>query len=400
MGFSSFIAKRYYWSKSKWNIVNIISRAASFVLIIAVCSFFIVLSVFSGLKSFGENYSNAFDPEIKVSGISSKHFVITDSIYNKIKGVSSVSSLSKILEEKVLVQNEEKNDFAYLFGVDRSYSSVVEIDSVITLGKWLNPLSKELEAVVSYDLADNLNLGMFNYGGGLTIIVPSKKSKNNLFKKNFSSYSYMVSGLFSSNKPNNQKTVFTSITNARRLLEFDKTTVSAIMIKTNNNSSLGSVANEIKKMLGNDFLVKTKQELNETYYKMLNAEGLILNLVLGLILIIAMFNTVGAVIILIVEKQKDIKTLYKLGAKKSQINYIFFKHGLYLSYSGGTIGLALGCVIVFIQEQLGLILLSGTSLPYPVVFDINNFVTVVGWLLVVGVGGSFLSSLALKKIKQ
>ena len=400
MGLSSFMAKRYYWSKSKWNIVNIISRAASFVLIVAVCSFFVVLSVFSGLKSFGENYSNAFDPEIKISGISSKHFIITDSIYNRVKGVDGVLSLSKILEEKVLVQNEEKNDFAYLLGVDRSYSSVVQIDSVITLGKWLNPLSKEFEAVVSYDLADNLNLGMYKYGGGLTVVVPSKKSKNNLFKKNFSSYSYMVSGLFSSNEPDNQKTVFTSITNARRLLELEKTAVSAIIIKTKNNAPLVSIANEIKKALGNDFSVKTRQELNETYYKMLNAEGLILNLVLGLILIIAMFNTVGAVIILIIEKEKDIKTLYKLGAQKRQINSVFFKHGIYLSYSGGTIGLALGCVIVFVQEQFGLILLSGTNLPYPVVFDLNNFVTVIGWLLFVGVGGSFLSSLALKKIKQ
>lgn len=400
MGFSGFIAKRYYWSKSKWNIVNIISRAASFVLIVAVCSFFVVLSVFSGLKGFGENYSKAFDPEIKVSGISSKYFVVADSIYNKVKDVRGVFSLSKILEEKVLVQNEEKNDFAYLFGVDHSYNSVVQIDSVITLGKWLNPLSEEFEAVVSYDLADKLNLGMFNYGGGLAIVVPSKKSKNNLFKKNFSSHSYMVSGLFNSNEPDNQKTVFTSITNARQLLELDKSAVSAIIIKTNKNSSAVSVANELKKILGNSFSVKTRQELNETYYKMLNAEGLVLNLVLGMILIIAMFNTVGAVVILIVEKQKDIKTLYKLGAHKRQINSVFFKHGLYLSYSGGSIGLVLGCIIVFIQEQFGLILLSGTSLPYPVVFDLNNFVAVIVWLLVVGVGGSFLSSLALKKIKQ
>ena len=134
----------------------------------------------------------------------------------------------------------------------------------------------------------------------------------------------MVSGLFSSNEPDNQKTVFTSIANARRLLELEKTAVSAIIIKTNNNAPLVSIANEIKKVLGNDFSVKTRQELNETYYKMLNAEGLILNLVLGLILIIAMFNTVGAVIILIIEKEKDIKTLYKLGAQKRQINSVFF----------------------------------------------------------------------------
>ena len=125
----------------------------------------------------------------------------TSLLLSVLHGKYKQTSIPKILEEYVLVQIEEKNDFAYLFGVDRSYSSVVQIDSVITLGKWLNPLSKEFEAVVSYDLADNLNLGMYNYGGGLTVVVPSKKSKNNLFKKTFSSYSYMVSGLFSSNEP-------------------------------------------------------------------------------------------------------------------------------------------------------------------------------------------------------
>lgn len=399
MSFSSFIAKRYYWSKSKWNIVNIISKAASFVLVIAVCSFFIVLSVFSGLKNFGETYSKSFDPEIKISTSSYKYFAINDSLLKKIQNIPEVVYLSKLLEEKVLVQNEEKNDFAYLYGVDNSYSSVMQIDSVITLGKWITPSSKEFEAVVSYSLADNLNLGLFNYGGSLDVLVPSKKSKSNFFKKKFSSYSYIVSGLFSSSDAADQKTVFVSISSARQLLGLEKGALSAILVKTNNSARSSFIANKIKKILGSGFSVKTREELNDTYYKMLNAEGLVLNLVLGLILIVAMFNTVGAVIILIVEKQKDIKTLYKLGANKSQVNSLFFRHGLYLSYSGGFIGLVLGCIIVFIQEVFGLILLSGTSIPYPVVFDLNNFMIVIGWLLIVGLGGSFLSSLALKKIK-
>ena len=399
MSFSSFIAKRYYWSKSKWNIVNIISKAASFVLVIAVCSFFIVLSVFSGLKNFGETYSKSFDPEIKISTSSYKHFNINDSLLKKIQNIPEVVYLSKLLEEKVLVQNEEKNDFAYLYGVDNSYSSVMQIDSVITLGKWITPSSKEFEAVVSYSLADNLNLGLFNYGGSLDVLVPSKKSKSNFFKKKFSSYSYIVSGLFSSSDAADQKTVFVSISSARQLLGLEKGALSAILVKTNNSARSSFIANKIKKILGSGFSVKTREELNDTYYKMLNAEGLVLNLVLGLILIVAMFNTVGAVIILIVEKQKDIKTLYKLGANKSQVNSLFFRHGLYLSYSGGFIGLVLGCIIVFIQEVFDLILLSGTSIPYPVVFDLNNFMIVIGWLLIVGLGGSFLSSLALKKIK-
>lgn len=399
MSFSNFISSRYYRSKSKWNIVNIISRSASFVLTIAVCSFFVVLSVFSGLKSFGDNYSKAFDPEIKISSSGSKHFIISDSLFEKIKRVPKIKFVSKVLEEKVLVQNEENNGYAYLLGVDESYNSVLEIDSVINVGKWINPSLKNLEAVVSYDLADKLNLGLFNYGGGLTVLVPSKNSKNNLFKKPFSSTMYMVSGVFSSSEASDQKTVFTSISSARKLLGLESETISSVVVKTTAKTNTLFVLDKLKKIVGPNLSVKTRQELNETYYKMLNAEGLILNLVLGLILIVAMFNTVGAVIILIIEKRKNIQTLYKIGAKKSQIKSVFFKYGLYLSYSGGFIGLAIGCVIVYVQQKFELIYLSGTSIPYPVVFDFSNFLTVIGWVLIVGLGGSFLSSLALKKIK-
>ena len=400
MGLSNFIAARYYRSKSNWNIVNIISGSASFVLMVAICSFFIVLSVFSGLKNFGTNYSKAFDPDIKVFSIISKHFALNDSILKKLKSAKGVSFVSKIIEEKVLVQNNENNDFAYLHGIDQDYNSVVDIDSVVGMGKWISPFSKNLEAVVSFDLADKLNLGLFNYGGGLKILVPSKKTNNNIFKKPFSSSLYMVSGVFNSSDISDQKIIFTSIESARNLLKLKKEDVSALAIKIEKGYKPSSLAVKIKEILGENYSVKKRDELNETYYKMLNAEGLILNLVLGLILIVAMFNTVGAVIILIIEKQKNIKMFYKLGATKRQVNSVFFKHGLLLSYSGGFVGLALGCLIVFLQQSFGIILLTGTSIPYPVAFEFNNFLVVSTWLLAVGAGGSFLSSLALKKIKQ
>ena len=399
MSFSSFIAKRYYQSKSKWNIVNIISRSASFVLAIAVCSFFVVLSVFSGLKNFGDSYSRAFDPEIKISPKNSKHFKTAELNFKKIEKVECVAFLSKQIEEKVLVQNEENNSFAYLIGVDEKYSSVVEIDSVISLGKWIDPSSSNLEALVSYDLADELNLGLFNYGGGMSISVPSKNKTNSFFKKNFSSSFYMIAGIFNSSDPVDQKTIFTSVSSAQKLLGLNKESVSSVIVKTTSNSNLSYVSSKIKDLVGNDVSVKTRKELNETYYKMLNSEELILNFVLGLILIVAMFNTVGAIIILVIEKKKNIKTLHKLGASPADIRQVFFMHGLLLSYSGGGIGLLIGCLIIFLQEKLSLIYLSGTSIPYHVIFDYKNFLIVSFWVLVVGYFGSLISSKSVNKIK-
>ena len=398
-GVSNFIARRYYRFKSKWNIVNIISRSASFVLVVAVCAFFVVLSVFSGLKIFGANYSKAFDPDIKISSKTSKHFDFANSLSEQLKNVPNVVVFSKLLEDRVLVKNQENSDFASLKGVSEQYNSVFDIEKIITVGRWISSVPDSNEAVVSHALADRLSLGLYNYGGGLTILIPSTKQGNNILQKPFYSSFYLVSGVFGSSEAADQKNVFVPFASAQKLLRLDDGKISAIAIKVANPSDSKNTIKQLQKIFGDNFYVKSREELNETYYKMLNAEGLILNLVLGLILIVAMFNTVGAVIILIIEKQKDIKTLYKIGANKTQVSSVFFKHGLYLSFSGGALGLLLGCLIVFVQEQFGIIFLSGTSIPYPVVFDINNFGIVIGWMLVVGIGGALLSLLALKKVK-
>ena len=399
MGFSNFIARRYYLFKSKWNIVNIISRSASFVLVVAVCAFFVVLSVFSGLKVFGANYSKAFDPDVKVFSKDSKHFSFDDKLSEQLLLIPGVAFFSKIVEDKVLVKNNENSGFAYLNGVEKKYSSVFDIEKIISVGRWINGPAENNEVVVSHALADELSLGLYNYGGGLTVLVPSKRPGNFLLQKPFYSSFFMVSGIFGSSETADQKNIFVPLVSAQELLGLGPNKISGVAIKLTNSLEKKSSIKKIKELFGDDFSVKSREELNETYYKMLNAEELILNLVLGLILIVAMFNTVGAVIILIIEKQKDIKTLYKMGANRAQVSDVFFKHGLYLSFSGGSVGLLLGCAIVFIQEQFGVISLKGTSIPYPVVFDVSNFVVVVGWMALVGAGGAFLSLLALKKIK-
>ncbi len=399
MGFSNFIARRYYSFKSKWNIVNIISRSASFVLVVAVCAFFVVLSVFSGLKVFGANYSKAFDPDVKVFSKDSKHFYFNSKLSEQLTKDPNIAFFSKLVEEKVLVKNNENSGFAYLNGVEEQYSSVFDIEKIITVGRWLNHLPNNNETVVSHALADELSLGLYNYGGGLTVLIPSRKTGNSLLQNPFYSSLYMVSGVFGSSETVDQKNIFVPLASAQNLLGLDHNQVSAIAIRLADLNDNKNTIKAIQAIFGDDFSVKSREELNETYYKMLNAEGLILNLVLGLILIVAMFNTVGAVIILIIEKQKDIKTLYKIGANRAQVSNVFFKHGVYLSFSGGSLGLLFGCLIVFLQEQFGIISLSGTSIPYPVVFDINNFGIVIGWMVLVGTGGALLSLLALKKIK-
>ena len=398
MTFSTFIAKRYFFSKSKWNIVNIVSNSALFVLIVAVFSFFIVLSVFSGLKSFGSNYSNAFDPDIKITSKNSKHFDYV-LIASKISPLSNVSAITSQLEEKVLVKNDDISSFAMLKGIQRNFTSIFDIEKMVSAGGWLDGSDIKNRSVVSSFLADELKLGLYNYGGGITLLVPKTQKTSSIFKQPFNSSVNMVVGVFNSNDFDDKKSVFIPLSNAQNLLDLSDNHVSSIAIKTIDSEKKLDTSKELQKLLGQNFSVKTREEINETYYKMLNSEEIIINLVLALILVVAMFNVVGAIIILITEKQKNVLTLFKIGATQKQIQFLFFKHGVYLTFFGGFFGLIIGFVFVYLQQAYGIFKLSGTSIPYPVLIEFKNFFIVLFWVVTIGVISAYLSLFSLKKIK-
>ena len=398
MTISSFIAKRYFFSKSKWNIVNIVSNSALFVLIIAVCSFFIVLSVFSGLKSFGSNYSKAFDPDIKITSKNSKHFDYA-LIANKISPLSNISAISSQLEEKVLVKNDNITSFAIMRGIQHNFSSIFDIEKMVSTGGWLNGSDIKNRSVVSSFLADELKLGLYNYGGGITLLVPKTQKTSSIFREPFISSVNVVVGVFNSNDFDDKKSIFIPLTNAQNLLALSDNQVSSIAIKTIDSENKLDTSRELQKLLGQNFSIKTREEINETYYKMLNSEEVIINLVLALILVVAMFNVVGAIIILITEKQKNVLTLFKIGATRKQIQFLFFKHGVYLTFFGGFFGLIIGFVFVYLQQAYGIFKLSGTSIPYPVLIEFKNFFIVLFWVVTIGVISAYLSLFSLKKIK-
>ena len=395
MGISFFVSKKYFFSKSKFNIVNFVSLIASFVLIVATCSFFIVLSVFSGLTDFGLNYNKAFDPDIKISSAAFSSFTLTESQLNWLSSNNDSFVYSKTLEEKVLLSSDEKNTYGRLVGVDKNFRNVIEIDSIISVGRWIDLGSSEV--LVSYFLADKLNLGLFNYGGQLSVGVPNNNSGRSLLKSPFRTSGFIPSGVYTSSDVKDQRTVFSSLSSAQSLLKKNKEEITSILIKTFDDSR--TLTKVLKKVFNEGYLVKSREELNQTYYKMLNVEGLILNILMGLILTVAMFNSIGAIIILIVEKRKGVQTLLKLGATKKNIQTLFFKHGLMISFSGGVIGLVSGICFVSLQKSYSFIKLAGTEIPYPVSLELSNVLLLIVFLLIVCSLGSYLASKTSLKIK-
>ena len=392
MGISFFVSLKYFWSKSKLNIVNFISAVASLVLVIASCSFFIVLSVFSGLKDFGLQYNRAFDPDLKISSEGGGSFKLSKSQADFLN--SNGVLYSSVLEEKIVLGEGEKSVYGELVGVQQNYREIVQTDSLLSLGRWISLSSNE--AVVSYNTASSLDLGLFEYGNGLQVSVPIKNARQGLNKTLFKSRRFMATGVFNSSDEKDQKMVFAPLSFVQGLLDKKEGDISSVLIKTYDPDGLKEL---LKKEFSSDFTIKSREELNETYYKMINSEGLILNILMGLILIVAMFNSVGAIIILIVEKQKSIKTLIKLGATPFNIKHIFFGHGLLISFVGGLLGLSLGVVFVWIQKTFSLITLSGTTIAYPVSFEVSNILTVFLFLLTICGIGSYIASERSLKIK-
>jgi lipoprotein-releasing system permease protein len=388
MGISFFVSKKYFFSKSQFNIVNFVSLIASFVLIVASCSFFIVLSVFSGLKDFGLDYNKAFDPDIKISSASLSSFSLTESQLNWLSTNKDSFVYSKTLEEKILLSSDGKNTYGKLVGVDRNFRSVIEIDSIMSVGRWIGLSSNEV--LVSYLIAEKLNLGLFNYGGGLKISIPNNENSSPLVKNPFRTLSFVPSGVYASSGDKDQRTVFSSLGLAQSFLKKNENEITSILIKSFDNPR--PLVKELKKVFKDGFLVRSREQLNQTYYKMLNVESLILNILMVLILIVAMFNSVGAIIILIVEKRKSIQTLLKLGATKKDIQALFFKHGLMISLFGGVIGLFSGVCFVYLQKSYSFIKLVGTEIPYPVGLELSNAVSVIVFLLIVCSVGSYLAS--------
>ena len=383
MNVSSFISLKYFFSKSKLHVVNIISSIAVFVLIIASCSFFVVLSVFSGLKDFGLQYNRSFSPDIKISN-SSGSFVASKKQLEFLE--KNNFFFTYVYEEKVLLSSKEKVFFGKILGVQEGYRDVVEIDSLISVGRWLSPLSNEV--VVSYLAADKLDLGLFNFGNRLSVSVPKKTGYS--FNKNpFKSEVFLASGVFNSQDENDQKIVFANLPFVQKLLNKSSNEISSVFVKSNN---VGADMKKIKAFFGERFLVQSREQINETYYKMIKTESLILNLIMVLILIIAAFNSVGAIILLIVEKKNSVKTLIKLGVTKRQLQNVFFKHGVLISLIGGFTGLVFGFLIVWMQKTFSIITLYNTNIPYPVRLDFNNFFTVFLFVFLICTAGAFFAS--------
>lgn len=395
MNFPLYIAKRYIFSFSKSTAINIISAIALLGIIVGALALFIVLSVFSGLREYSVQFTNDFDPDLKVFATQGKSFVITQEQKEKLKSITEIEIFSTIIEERVLFVFDGKEQITYLKGVDQQFASSNQLSKSLFNGQWLQP--NTTQAVIGYGISQKLSVGLYDFNNPLEVYVP-KPGKGNIeseeqaFNKEFLN----PVGIYAVSEELDSKYVFVNLDVAQELMGFQPNRVTGIEIKTVLNSNNEALITQIKSVFNNQVTVKTREELNSTLHKMLNTENIAVYLIFTLVIIVALFNLIGALIMIIIEKKHNLKTLLNLGVEIRDLKKIFLFQGLMLSFFGGLIGLALGVLVVYLQQQYSLIMITD-SLPYPVVFEIKNLLLVLATITVLGFLAALIASSRVSK---
>lgn len=395
MNFPFYIAKRYTVSFSKSSAINIITGIASLGIIVGACALFVVLSVFSGLKDFSLSFSNDFDPDLKMTSILGKSFFISPEQEKEIRKISEIKAFSGIIEERVLFLYEGKEAVTYLKGIDSNYVNVNGAEKSLYTGQWLEPNSPQV--VLGYGISTKLSLGALSFNNPLEVYVPKAgKGEITNAEQAFNKSVVLPVGVYAVSEELDDKYVFSDLKLAQELLQYKSNQVSGIEFKLNPEADQSAVADKLKAIFNNKVTLKTRAELNDSLYKMLNTEQTAIYLIFTLVIILTLFTLAGAIIMLIIDKKNNLSTLYNLGVEIKELRRIFLFQGSILTIVGGFIGLVLGTVIVLLQQHYSLVMIT-PSMPYPVIFNIENILIVLATIFTLGIISSLIASSRVSK---
>jgi lipoprotein-releasing system permease protein len=390
LNFPFYIARRYLRTSSSNNAVNIISGIASVGIVVSATALFIVLSVFSGLKVFSLSFSNDFDPDLKVFPKYGKSFTISDQQAKLLKNNKDIAFYSKTIEEKVLFLYKNKEEVAIIKGVDAAYPDVNNVIKSMYQGQWLEPATAQI--VMGNLISQKLSLGLFDLDNAFEIFVP-KAGKGDITSVDnaFNKAALIPMGIYAINDDLDSKYVFADLQLTQDLLEFKKNQVTHIEIKLGDLQNESKTIANLQGLFKNKVIVKNRAQQNDSLYKMLNTENVAVYLIFTLVIIVALFNLVGALIMTILDKKANIKTLYNIGTPIASLRRIFLLQGTLLSVFGGCLGLFIGSVAVIIQQKYKLIMITDT-LAYPVKFSGLNIIIVFLTITSLGVLASYIAA--------
>jgi len=350
--------------------------------IVSTIALFVVLSVFSGLKDFSLSFIRTSDPDLKITSARGKSFFFNDSIEQALVK-DKIAAYTKVIEERVFLSYGEKSHVASIKGVDSNYLYVNRLDTAVYYGNWVN-YDHKYTVVVGSAISTSLSIASYDFLETLKIYVP-KPGKGYITnpKTAFNQVGAQTIGIYRLTDDIDKKYVYSNLSLAQDLLQYKAEQISAIEIKVKPDQNVKEVQEVLKLSLGDRFDVRTRQQLNSVFYKMLNTENLVSYLVFTLILVIALFNVIGAIVMMIIDKRENLKTLFHLGSSIREIRKIFVFQGFLLTVFGLLVGLLVSIPFVLLQKKYGFIMIT-QSLAYPVEFRLLNVMVVIITLLFLG----------------
>ena len=354
MKLAFYIARRYLISKKSANIINLISGISVAGVAVGTLALVVVLSVFNGIDDFISTMLSSFDAELKIEVAEGKSFRLDDADFESVRNLEGIASFKEIVEENAILMYEERQKYATVKGVDVDYGSFSGLDSSMVEGSFILKDDTREYAVVGIGVAIDLSLGI-NFRHPINFWVPRKeqKSRFNLNRAFNRDYLY-PSGEFLVQQEIDSRYVLVPIEFARSLFELEDR-VTSVELKIATDVDLDDIKLEVKTILGSNFVVQDRYEQHELIYKVTQSEKWAGFLILSFILVIASFNLLGSLSMIIIDKKDDIRILESMGANQRLIKQIFLFEGWLVSFSGAAAGLLLGILLVLAQIHFELV---------------------------------------------
>lgn len=386
MNLSFFIAKRYLISKKSNNAINVISWISIVAIAVSTAALVIVLSAMNGLTSIVANLYHAIEPDLKITAIHSKYISNKEELSKQINSVAGIKNVSFSIEENALIKLDEKQAIITVKGVDQEFKKLTHFDTVVTEGSYQLIHNNQFYGVFGRGVAYNLDINVNDFISPISIYAPTRGKVESINPEDaFNKISINPAGIFSLHDDFDFKYVLIDLKAAQTLFDCPDS-FSIIEISVNDKTKLQTIQEKLQEKLGPQYQIKNRYQLNDVLFKTLETEKLWTFLILAFILVIATFNIIGALTMLIIEKKKDIKTLYNLGADQKFIRNIFMQEGFLITSVGALSGLVIGLIICLLQQHFHLVEFDKQSIvPYYIIeLQLKDFIWILTVVMVIG----------------
>lgn len=387
-------AWRYFKAKKSTNAINIIAWISIVAIMVGAAALILVLSVFNGFEDLVKSLYSSFYPDFRITPVQGKTLTLTQQQLTRIRGIRGIQELSLTVEEKALLQNGEYQSIVYLKGVDAAYQRVNTVADHIVKGVFELGTAEAPLLVLGAGVENAIGVQSDRNLSPLLAYLPRKGSVDLSDPlQSVSADTLNTSGAFVIQQDFDDKYALTNLAFMKSMLELPEDAYSAAEIKITSAEDADDIEEALKASLGSHYLVQDRYEQNRSLYAVMRAEKWVIYAILSLILVVAAFNMIGSLTMLVLEKKEDISVLHALGASRRTIQNIFISEGFLLAFIGGGVGILIALGLALAQIQYKLIPLTGGSFLidyFPVKLNPWDFALVIGTIIVIALVASYI----------